>query len=323
MIKIIKSNKFTIFIILLICFIFALNPAVYSKSCLNALSVWGFNVFPVLFPFFIFTRVIVSLSENKPNFMDKFFNKFYNCPYSGFQTFFLSILSGYPMGAKLISNLFEDKKIDSSTAKKMFSFCSVSGPMFMLGTVGISIFSSFKCGLVILVSNILASLINGLFYRGKKAKLNYINSNTPPTKNQENLIGNCVSDALSSILMVGAYIILSFLIIDMFKNLHFFDFFANVLNRIFKIDKNIFNATLCGIFEITRGCIEINSTSLNLCFKTVIASTLIGFGGISTFLQSLHFISKVNLKTSTILLQKFTQGLLCLAISLPFSILFL
>ena len=137
------------------------NPSFYAKSCLNALSVWTYKIVPLMFPFFILTRLFVNISQPKTHFVDKFFQKAYNTSNGSFQTFFLSTLSGYPMGAKLIATMHEEKQISSAEAKKMLSFCSVSGPMFMLGTVGIAMLNNFKAGIIILISNIIASLING------------------------------------------------------------------------------------------------------------------------------------------------------------------
>ena len=138
------------------CIIIIFNPLTYAKSCLNAVSVWGFKVFPVLFPFFIFVNLISYLNPPKDNFMDKFFNKTYHTPNGSFLTFFLSVLSGYPMGAKLICTMYENKYISSNEAKKMLSFCSISGPMFIIGTVGVMMLQSFKAGFIILIANSLA-----------------------------------------------------------------------------------------------------------------------------------------------------------------------
>lgn len=160
-----SKNKIITIIILAICFVFILNPSVYSKSCLNAISVWALNVLPMLLPFFIFTRIIVSICPPKKSVLDKPFKKFYNTPNGSFLIFFLSVISGYPMGAKLISNMYENKYIDNDDALAMLSFCSISGPMFMIGTVGVSIFHSYKTGLIIMIANLLASIFNGLIFR--------------------------------------------------------------------------------------------------------------------------------------------------------------
>lgn len=322
MIKFLKSNKIIILLILFVCIIFILNPELYSKSCLNAISVWALKVLPVLFPFFVFTRIIVNLSEFKTNKMDKFFNNIYRLPKFGFKIFLLSVISGYPMGAKLICTLNEQGIIQKKEAEKMMSFCSVSGPMFIIGTVGVNIFLSYKAGLIILVANIIAALINGLIYRKDK----YVEKEVSYSgKKNDNILSSSVYDATLSILMVCAYIVISFLIIDVLINLHVIDNLSNAICTIFNCPQNFdtIKSSIIGIFEITRGIIELNNVNISLTLKIIIASGLIGFGGISILLQSLSFLNQLKISTKTIVKQKITQALLCLIITIPLAIIFI
>ncbi len=322
MIKYLKSNKIIIILILIVCIIFILNPKIYSNSCLNAISVWALKVLPVLFPFFILTRIIVSLSEFKVSKLDKIFNNTYHVPKFGFKIFLLSIISGYPMGAKLICTLNEQSLIKNKEAEKMMSFCSISGPMFIIGTVGVNIFLSYKAGLIILIANVIAALINGLIYRKEK----YIEEKLIYTGNkQENVLSNSVYDATISILMVCAYIILSFLIIDILINIKIIDYFSNFICNIFNCPQNFdtIKSSIIGFVEITRGIIELNNANISLSIKTIIASGLIGFGGISIIMQSLSFLNKLKIRVKTIFKQKLTQGLLSVIIAIPLALFFI
>jgi len=305
------------------CLIIVFNPLIYAKACLNAISVWTFKILPVLFPFFILTRLIVNLSENKDGFMDKVFNKTFCTPNGSFRTYFLSVLSGYPMGAKLICDMYENKLINIKDAEKMLSFCSISGPMFMLGTVGVMMLKSYKAGLIILISNIIASLLNGLIYRGKHENKSKENLNIYTTN--ELSLSNCVYDSLISILMVGAYVVLSFLIIEVFKSLHFFDAISYSICSVFKClnRQNVLKSVMFGFIEITCGILNLSSTSVSLFTKIIISSGLVGFGGFSIIMQSLNFLSKIKIPIKKIFLQKITQGILCIVISTILSILIL
>ncbi len=218
------------------------------------------------------------------------------------------------MGAKLICSIYEQGKINKSEAKKMLSFCSISGPMFMIGTVGVAILKSYKAGLIILISNIIGALINGLFFRGKKQEKKelYIS-----TTRKDNILSDAVYDSLNSILMVGGFIVFSFIIIDALKYTNILLYISKpicwVLNN--NIDINIVQSILSGILEITRGIIELNSTCLSLEIKTIICSGLIGFGGICIMLQSLAFLKKLNLNFKNMLIQKLSQGIISALIS--------
>lgn len=159
----IKAKQRTIILLCLavIC-LFIISPANCMKSTLNGLHIWLVNVLPALFPFFILTKIIISLNQSPIKILDKFTNKFFNINAGLIYT--LSILSGYPVGAKMISNYYELGKIDKTTATDMLSFCSTSGPMFIVGSVGIGIFRSVKIGYILLISHILGSFVNGLIF---------------------------------------------------------------------------------------------------------------------------------------------------------------
>ena len=384
-----SKNKIITIIILAICFVFILNPSVYSKSCLNAISVWALNVLPMLLPFFIFTRIIVLICPPKKSVLDKPFKKFYNTPNGSFLIFFLSVISGYPMGAKLISNMYENKYIDNDDALSTLSFCSISGPMFMIGTVGVSIFHSYKAGLIIMIANLLASIFNGLIFRkrikskqiyNKKEDNNFLKGSNLQIKNVDlalnreknlnntdkikdlniekdrtenrfikekledktneykekkieqktenknessNILADSVYDSLNSILIVGVYIMLSFLIIDLLKNIGFISNVASAICGVFNItDKqSVVESVLSGLVEITRGNIDLATTNISLQAKTIISSGLIGFGGISVLMQSSAFIKNLNLPINSIVTQKVCQGLLSTLFAIPLSFL--
>ncbi len=315
-------DKLIIVLILAVCLIFISNPSCYSSCCLNAISVWAFKVLPVLFPFFIFTKIIVALISPKQTKLDKLFSKIYHTPATSSTIYLLSVLSGYPMGAKLICSMYERGIYSTDDAKQMMSFCSVSGPMFIVGTVGVAVFGSVRVGYVILAANIIASLLNGLIYRGKNREQTQIKlEETAPSSS---LLADSVYDSLKSILLVGAYMVLAFLMIDLMNNTHIFSLVTKLICGIFSI-KNCqsVNAVLAGIFEITRGVIDIQASGCPLQISAVIASGLIGFGGISILLQSLTFLKTLKIKTSSIVLQKITQGMFACLVALPLSLLFL
>lgn len=325
MIKLLKSNKIFILLILFLCIIFILNPKIYSESVLSAISVWAIKVLPVLFPFFIFTRIIVNLATFEAGKLDKYFNKLYRVPSFGLKIFLLSLISGYPMGAKLICSLNEQGKIQSKEAEKMMSFCSISGPMFIIGTVGVNIFLSYKAGLIILIANILSALINGLIYRKDKFLQKDQLYSGKNKNNNSDLISNAVYDSTISILLVCAYMVLSFLLIDVLLNIRLIDNITKGISTIFNCPQNFgaIKSSIIGLFEITRGIIELNNTSISLTIKTIIASGLIGFGGVSIILQSVSFLGKLNIPARTILKQKLTQGLICLIVTTPLAIIFI
>lgn len=170
-------------ILLAIIICIAINPSKYSAIAFNGLSVWAKVLVPSLLPFFILTKILLStgIVDSICLIFTPLTRKVYNCPAQGAYVFFMSIITGYPVGSKLISDLYNSRQITKIDAMKLTSFCSTSGPMFILGTVAIGMFASKKMGYILLISHILGALINGIFYR----KINI--KNTIKIQNKNNI----------------------------------------------------------------------------------------------------------------------------------------
>ena len=153
-----RTNKVLTLVILLAITIFIISPKICMKATTNGLHIWLINVVPALFPFFILTRIVIALNQTSIPVLDKFTTKCFRTNNAGL-VYFLSLLSGYPVGAKLISSYYENGLIDKAGAKKMFCFCSTSGPMFIIGAVGIGVFGSAKAGYILLIGHILGSFL--------------------------------------------------------------------------------------------------------------------------------------------------------------------
>ena len=302
------------------------------KSTLNGLHIWLVNVVPALFPFFILTKIIICLNQSPIRILDKFTDKFFNIK-AGL-IYALSILSGYPVGAKMISSYYELGKIDKSTASNMMSFCSTSGPMFIVGSVGIGIFKSAKIGYILLISHIIGSFINGLIFTRFPAKKSRSNSLTPQvlmitnknTKNDVKIsntsLNDIMYDSIISILMVGGYIVFACVIIFIL-NITIFPAISMFLAKILHINASAISSVLSGILEITNGILSLSLCPISLKIKVIISSGLIAFSGICIMLQSVGFLDKIGIKKGLIVRQKLTQALVTTIITTIIVFIFL
>ncbi len=328
--KIIKHNtkiKYVILslLVLFIIFCFAINPKYYMQQTLNGFNVFLNNVFPALFPFFVFSKILTGLNcvGDFSSYFGKITKKLYNTSGISAYVFFMAVISGYPVGAKVVSELYYEKQLTNSEVNRVICFTSTSGPLFIIGTVGVSLLGSFKCGVIMLFCHIIASLINGLLYRKKDLqnetiKLKYTNSFNIPNLN--NVISESVYNSVVSIALVGAYIIVFFVIISMINNLKLFEPICFVLSKI-GVNRNITNSVLNGLIELTRGCIDISNMSISLRLKTILCGGLISFGGLSVAFQGFAFLQKCNVKFSFYIKQKISHCVISLILLTIFSFL--
>lgn len=304
------------FIILLLC-----SPARYMAVALDGALVWATILLPSLFPFIFFSRLFTTfdVTQNLAKPFSRITNKLYNCPASSAYVFLLSVLCGYPIGAKLLSDLYLDGKISKGQAYRSVSFVSNCGPMFIVGSVGVGMLHSPKAGIVILICHILGSLFNGLIYR--KSWKNYDDIFLPQKNinNAQTSISDIVFSSINSVLMVGGYVIIFFIVAEVFTSLKIFSPICFLLKSV-GINPKISEGILCGLLEITKGSKMLSVASSNLRIVVPMCCFLITFGGFSTFMQSYTFLEKTGMKKSVLLIQKTTQALiatvLCVVVSL-------
>ncbi len=292
-----------------------INPAIYITSCLNGIIVWATVVLPALLPFMFFTKTLTELGVAEilaTKF--KLFPKIFKVPSVAVYVFVLSILSGYPVGAKIVADLYESGNITKEEAYKITTFTSNSGPMFILGSVGIGMFANKKLGIIILISHILGALINGLVYRNHKEK-NLEKNKKIIVKNNLSL-GELMWNTVNSVLIIGGFIALFFVIIEILNNLHIFSPISNLFSSIFNCNSNIFNAIFNGIFEITRGCLDISKLGLNEFFSGLLCTFIISFGGLATAMQAFVFLKKFDMRFSFFIKQKITHAIFASIISI-------
>ena len=175
-----KTNSLLIALLTLLVIFFLINmivsPAKFIEQSLDGISAWAFNVLPSVLPFMFFTRLLSSIGqlEKITHPLGKFSRKLFGTPSISIYTFLMAILSGYPVGSKMVADLYSQKSITKQDAFRMSAFCSTSGPMFIVGAVGTMMFKSTTVGYVLFISHIIGAFLNGLIYRNLTIENNKI-----------------------------------------------------------------------------------------------------------------------------------------------------
>lgn len=304
------------FIILLLC-----SPAKFMAVALDGALVWATILLPSLFPFIFFSRLFTTfeVTQNLSKPFSRATQKLYHCPSDSAYVFLLSVLCGYPIGAKLISDLYQDGKLSKGQAYRSVSFVSNCGPMFIIGSVGVGMLHSTKAGIIILICHILSSLLNGLIYRKSWKKFDFERLPAASEKNAQTSVSDIVFSSINSVLMVGGYVIIFFIVAEVFTSLKIFSPLCLLLKKI-GINPQISEGILCGLLEITKGSKMLSIASSNLQVIVPACCFLITFGGFSTFMQSYTFLEKTGMKKSALLIQKTTQALIATALCVVASL---
>ncbi len=329
--SIIKNSIIYIIPIVVIFFniLIILFPSDIITSAKNGLLLWFNNVIPSLLPFIIganilsmtgFINLIGVASEPITRKLFKI---------SGYGAFALimGFISGYPIGAKITASLYENNKITKSEAQKLIMFTNNSGPLFILGTVAVSMLNLPKAGTLIILSHYLSALTIGIALRNYNSSEISLKRKTPNLKYTISQIKNdyiknnmsigiilkqSVKDSMESILMIGGFIILFSVLSKMMEITEVSIFLTKLMTPLFNtlnINTDFIFPIATGMLEITNGCKNIASLPHNITTIAITAG-IISWGGFSIHAQSMGFLSKLKIKAGLYILSKFIQGIL-------------
>lgn len=295
-------------------------PDRYLTSTLDGIKLWAFSVLPSLLPFFFLTTLLTKTAS-----LDKLSKKatpltkkLYNCSGITLYAQIMSILSGYPIGAKVVSDLYQKKLITKDEATRASTFCSTTGPLFIVGSVGISMFQNKKIGLIFLITHILSSIFCGFCFK-KYGDNRTILDLSIKKETSDNLLYDCIYQSVISVLIVGGFVSVFYTLSQILHDFNVLFVFEKLLSPLF--GKNFSVGFIQGIVECTKGC-----KILSLDYSILSASLslgLISFGGFSIICQSIVFLKKAEVNIKIFLLSKLVQMIFSIVVCFLLLTLFL
>lgn len=312
-------------IVALSAVIIAIYPERYLKSTLSGIKLWAFSVLPSLLPYFFLTTVLTKLNVLNGCFnkLDKPFKKLFNVKGVASYAFLSSVISGYPVGAKILSDLYKGGLISEGEVKRAAPLCSTSGPLFIVGAVGVSMFFSKTAGAIMLASHVLSAIFTALtFRRVKGGVLN--SSGALLSEKHDNILYEAAYGAVNSVLIVGAYVAVFFVITDILCDFKVLTLPALILKPFFKLigASGCEYPFLVGLIECTKGAKELSMIGASP--KTVaLSASLISFGGLSIIMQSLTYLSSAKVSPLYFMGVKCVHAFYAFLTALSFCYLFL
>lgn len=309
---------------------FTIFLVLFSNSCLiaakNSLKLWANNVVPSLFPFFIATELLsyTNLCNKLSKFFSKIITPFFKVPGCGAYAFILGLISGYPIGAKIVAELRNSKSCSQTEGSRLLAFTNNSGPLFIIGTVGITLFRNTTIGILLLITHFLSAVTVGFilkFFDKTTTQLNkdYHNifSNTSTNykiSDMGEILRTSIVHSIKNVLVIGGFIVLFAVIVSILESSHILDIVLYIFNPIFKlfnIDISYLKGIIIGLLELTNGLSIISSIpAKNISLNIVLCAFLLGFGGISVLFQVLSIISKSDLSIKPYIYGKLLQGVI-------------
>lgn len=292
-------------LLVLFAAVFLSSPARFGQSVLNGLMLWLTAIVPTALPLL----VVLSLMVRSPAFLSltrrlsPFAEKLFRIPGAGAGAMLLSLLSGYPAGARTVAELASDERLKKGDVFDTACLASTSGPAFCLGAAA-AMFGSPAAGMVLFGSHLLAVWSAGFLL--PRLTRHKAEPAPPPLPKAREPFSALLISAVQAVLSVGALIALFFCIKEML---------FSILPPLSGYGEGV----LSGLLEVTAGVSAL--ANLKTPLSLALAAAEVSFGGLCVNAQQLSFLAGTGVKMLPFLLVKCAHGLLAFAFCYPLALL--
>lgn len=262
-------------------------------------------IIPSLLPFFICSKILLKngFAESVSKPFGILMRPVFNVPACGAFAFLIGILSGCPVGAKTVTDMYEQSACTKAETQRMLCFCNNSGPLFIIGAVATGMLGFEEVGVTLYLSHVLSAVIVGVvvsFYKRKEVinKRVDVVSRTP-----SNLLGDSVSESVSLTGYVCGFVIFFAVVLEIIKQ----SGVVLLVSQYFE-NKRLVSGILYGMCEMTNGISSLSSLNVGVGQLSAI-SFVLGFGGISVMLQVYGIVKKYNFSFGLFVCAKLLQGI--------------
>lgn len=292
------------------------NSAVAIEYMKNGMSLCIKTVIPSLFPFMVISELLVGfgVGEGIGRALKKPMSLF-SVSGAGSSAVILGALCGFPVGARTAVGLYDRGQITKKECEHLLTFSNNPSSAFIISSVGVSLYSDHKLGIIFLCITLTSSLLVGYimkYYVYSKSERG-ARHNKPPKASAPHIgIGvftGAVTSSAMAMLNVCAYVI----------------FFASLIGALGNMLSSLgvgeeICALLYTVFEMSSG-VSAASALANSAAGLVMTAFSLGWSGISVHCQIVSMCDGRGLDLKPYFIAKALQGMLC-AIALMLILLF-
>lgn len=291
------KNLWVSALLAIVLFLFYFNPALFFQNAYEGLTLWYETMICSLFPMMIIMNLLQKSGYYQFLIQPLYYlqRNFFSLSKEGTFVLFFGFFGGFPLGIRLLTNLYKENKLSKQEAEYLLCFASPLGPVYLNSYVFEKIYpQSHKLLSIVFFYAIplfYGMLLNKLNQR--KAKINseqsmpYISnssnsSNTLNTPSLVSILPSAVKEALFQIAMLGGYMC-----------------FFNSLKSVFS-----FSFWLSASMEINQGLLSIQKHLSNSHYYALYVYALLTFQGLCCMFQALSILVETDLSRQKYMLHK-------------------
>lgn len=294
------KRNFMPFLLILLFLMMLSNPTETFRGASEGLLLWFQTVLPTLLPFLIITNLLVA--TNTMHYMTQIvspvLSPVFQTSSSGTFAIISGFLCGYPMGAKVTSDLLKNGKIQKEEASYLLSFCNNTSPIFLMNYVVLQKIGKdsllFPSLCILLLPPFLLSFLFRFFYQKKQKRTNIVSPKHSILETSVSfrfeLLDEAIMGGFEIITKVGGYIIL-------------FSVFLTLLKE-FPIQNELWNHLLLPSLEVTNGVSMLSTSGLLFPIRYSLILGLVAFGGICAIAQTNCILNGTGLSLIPYIIEK-------------------
>ncbi len=305
------NKKIESILIAFVLFVFSLYVFTNSQTIIESIrfsvSLWMNQLIPSLFPFFFLSELMIQygivefLGELFRPFMNKIFHLGGECAF----VLAMSMISGFPSGAKYTRSLLDEGKITTKEANHLITFTHFSNPLFILGTVGTILLQNQSLAILILFCHYITNFIIGFLFRSKQLIPSHkTDFRTAIIKMHNYRVSN--HQSFGTVLKNATFHTFQTLLL-MLGVITFFLMITSLFRTWIPLSSTK-TALFSGILEMTQGIYAVSQLMIPTTWIALLITFFLSFGGLSVHMQVYSIIGDSKIKYAPFFVARLLHG---------------
>lgn len=299
-----------------------LFPAQSLTAALRGLSIWWDILFPALVPFFVIAELMLGFGivHFFGTLLDPMMRPLFRVPGIGGFAMAMGFASGYPVGARLTAQLWEQRLIRRDEGERLVTFTTTSDPIFLIGAVSVGFFHDVGLAVILAVAHYGTGVVVGLLmrYHGDRSPVPAAQQSSGTSLfrramqamhharlRDSRTFGEMLRDALQSslklIMVVGGLVVFFCVVLEVLTLSHLMNgLYAAVTFALqwVHVPPELSQAVVNGLFEVTLGAKTAAGAGahLSLVSKVAIAAFVLSWAGLSVHAQVVSLLNRTDLR---------------------------
>lgn len=333
-------------IALILAVMMLIYPLASWEAGVRGLAIWWDVLFPSLFPFFVISELMLGFGivHFIGKLLDPLMQPLFRIPGTGGFVAAMSFASGYPVSAKLTTQLRRQLLIGREEGERLVAFTTTSDPIFLIGAVSVGFFGNQRLAGALALVHYGSAIIVGLIMRfyGRKQEIHAPRTtSSSPTearfslkqavkamhqarmmdgRSLGELMRQSILSSLQLMMVVGGLVVFFSVILEVLTSANVMSFFYSAVEALltfFHLPSDLAQAFVGGTFEVTLGAkASAAPTDVPFMFRAAAAAFILSWGGLSVHAQVASILNDADLRYLPFLFARLLHAFLAAALML-------